>query len=339
MLESMNSKEEIRYQKRVSVVKAIQAGEPPKLVARVFQLPLATVYSWLSMYRAGGLHNLRDGQRSGRPPKVSAEIMKWLYDAITMGDPRQHKFEFCLWTRRIIRSLLKEKYGLDLSLPSISRLLKQLGLSVQKPIYKAYQQNKESVKEWINGIFPGIKQQAQEEDAEIYFADESSFRSDHHHGGTWAKIGETPIIEEHRGRFGVNCISAVTARGAMFFKCFEGRMDSEGFISFLRGLQMDCGKTIYAIADGAKYHKSKKVKEFIEQTNGKIRLFILPAYSPELNPDEQVWNNAKRKTGAMCIKSKEQMFEVVKDVLCSIEQSVDLIKSFFYLKTTHYILQ
>lgn len=334
----MSVKSEVRYQKRVSVVKAIQSGEPVALVARIFQVPVATIYSWLSMYRAGGYHNLKDNKRSGRPSKVTPEMLKWLYEAITMGDPRQYKFEFCLWTRRIIRSLLKENYNIDLSLPSISRLLAQLGLSVQKPIFKAYQQNKKSVDEWITGIFPNIKEKAKEEGAEIYFADESSFRSDHHYGGTWGKIGETPVIEEHRGRFGVNCISAVTARGAMYFKCFNGRMNSEGFICFLNELQNDAGKTIYVVADGAQYHKSKAVKEFIEASKGTIRLYILPSYSPELNPDEQVWNNAKRKTGSMCIKSKEQMLEVVTDVLSSIRNSVDLIKSFFYLKTTRYII-
>ena len=102
----MSVKSEVRYQKRVSVVKAIQSGEPVALVARIFQVPVATIYSWLSMYRAGGYHNLKDNKRSGRPSKVTPEILKWLYEAITMGDPRQHKFEFCLWTRRIIRSLL-----------------------------------------------------------------------------------------------------------------------------------------------------------------------------------------------------------------------------------------
>ncbi|NBW85042.1 MAG: IS630 family transposase [Proteobacteria bacterium] len=330
---------EKRYQKRVEAIKAIQRSERPQVVSRVMGIPITTLYDWIARYRSGGWHALEDHSKSGRPKKVDGAVMKWLYEAITLGDPRQFQFEFCLWTRKIIRKMLISEHGIDLSLPSISRLLKQLGLSVQKPIYKAYQQNKKSVNEWITEKFPNIQNEARKEGADIYFADESSFRSDHHHGGTWGKIGTTPVVEEHRGRFGVNCISAITAKGEMFFECFTGRMNSEGFILFLKHLYEDAGKRIYLVVDGAQYHKSKMVRDFIEEMKGEIKLFILPAYSPELNPDEQIWNHAKRKTGSMCISTKTEMENIVNKVLAEIQRSTDLIVSFFKMKHTQYIIQ
>ncbi len=127
-------KSEQRYEKRVEVVKAIQRGEEPKVVARVMGIPLASVYNWLARYRSGGWHALRDGQKSGRPRKVTGTVLKWLYDAITGGDPRQYEFEFSLWTRRIIKTMLKRIHGIEISESSISRLLKQLGLSAQRPV-------------------------------------------------------------------------------------------------------------------------------------------------------------------------------------------------------------
>jgi transposase len=80
-------------------------------------------------------------------------------------------------------------------------------------------------------------------------------------------------------------ISAVSARGDMHFDVIDGSMDAEKFIGFLRKLRQGAGRPIFVIANNARYHHSKKVQAF------------LPAYSPELNPDEQVWNHAKAEVG------------------------------------------
>src|SRR5262245_56097994 len=98
MKKSSDMQMEARYQKRRDAVGAVRRGEPVTLVARVFNIPIRTLFLWLAWYRQGGDHALRDGARSGRPRKVTAEVMRWLYDAITMSNPQQYQFDFCLWT-------------------------------------------------------------------------------------------------------------------------------------------------------------------------------------------------------------------------------------------------
>ncbi|MDQ7074090.1 MAG: helix-turn-helix domain-containing protein [Gammaproteobacteria bacterium] len=101
------NKSEIRSQKRKDVVEAIIIrNESIHVVSRIYNLPKRTLFDWLSRYRSGGWDALKEGKRSGRKRKVSADDMKWLYDAITMGNPLNYKFEFCLWTLNIIRELL-----------------------------------------------------------------------------------------------------------------------------------------------------------------------------------------------------------------------------------------
>ena len=130
---------ENRYQKRKEVVEAIIIREEPiHLVARVFNLPQRTIFNWLSRYRNGGWNALKESKRSGRKRKVSGDDMKWLYDAITLGNPQQHQFQFCLWTLNIIREMLDKERGIKLSKSSVSRPLGHLGLSPQRPIYKSY---------------------------------------------------------------------------------------------------------------------------------------------------------------------------------------------------------
>jgi len=326
----------MRAEKRNDAVRAVQRGESPDVVARIMGVSRSTVYDWLARYRQGGWSGLKEKARIGRPRKVTGSILSWLYNAVTSGDPRQYQFDFCLWNRRIIKAMLKKHHGIEISLSSISRLLAQLGLSAQRPIYKAYQQDKAAVKKWLEETYPKLFERAKKLSATIYFADEASFRSDSHRGTTWGAIGNTPVVKEHRGRFGINCISAISAKGEMRFQCFEGRMNSKGFIHFLKSLRQDSGKPIFVIVDGASYHSSKIVKDFVNSTNGEIELFKLPAYSPELNPDEQVWNQAKSTIGKIAIESKEMMKREVHKALRKIQNSKKLITAFFKMEHTKY---
>lgn len=330
------STEEKRYEKRITAVKAIQEGENPKDVARILNVPLRTIYDWLARYRSGGWHALREGKRKGRPCLISGPILRWLYDAITMGDPRQYQFEFCLWTVKIIRDVLKMKFNFSLSRTSAWRLLRQLGLSPQRPVYRAVTKDPEAEKRFVEQEYPRIRKLAKRLGAEIFFLDEASFRSDHHQGTTWGKIGETPVVEEHRGRYGYNAISVVSPGGKMYFRTFEGRMNQDRFLDFVVKLHQDVGKPIIIVTDRASYHRGKKVKQWLQGKELEVVIEFIPPRCPELNPDEQVWNHAKNRIGKMVIQNKAQMKETLFRVLRSIQSSIKLVKAFFGLPGTRY---
>jgi len=327
-----------RFEKRKSVVAAVQRGEVVRVVARVFDVPMRTIFCWLAWYRQGGWDALRDGVRQGRPPKVNAEVMTWLYDVICGGDPRQLQFEFCLWTLNIVRAALKRYHDIELSKSSASRLLAQLGLTPQVPVYRSYKRSPAKIRYYLKKRFPRAVALAKSLGAEIYFADESRVRADGHRGTTWAPIGKTPEVEDSGERFGINLISAVSARGSMHFQTFEGRMNSERFINFLCDLRHDAGRPVLVIVDGGSYHVSKEVKRFLKdpQRAEGIHLFRLPAYSPELNPDEQVWNHAKARLGKLFIESRQKLRDSVAAIMSTIQKSQNLIKSFFQMETTAY---
>jgi hypothetical protein len=122
--------------------------------------------------------------------------MQWLYEAVTLGDPRQHQFDFCLWTLAIIRQLLKKQFGIELSKSGVCRLLAHLGLSPQRPIYRSYKRDAAELRKYLDKTFPGLREQARRTGATIYFVDEAAVRSDAHRGTTWGKIGQTPEVED-----------------------------------------------------------------------------------------------------------------------------------------------
>jgi transposase len=323
------------YEKRKNAVEAVQRGEAVGVVARTHDVPLRTIFGWLARYRQGGWHALREGRRSGRPRKVSGELMQWLYAAITLGDPRQYQLAFCLWTLGIVRVVLKKEHGVELSKSAVCRLLQQMGLTPQRPIYRSYKQDPQELEKYLKQTFPQLRRLAKRIGAEIYFVDESAVRSDHHRGTTWGASGQTPVVEDSGDRFGLKLISAVSPRGDMRFAVIEGRMNSDKFIEFLKKLQADAGKPIIVIADNASYHSAGKVQKFAKESQA-IHLGYLPKYAPELNPDEQVWNHAKARLAKLFIDSAQTMKQSVLNIMRSIQKQSGLIQSFFHLKDTSY---
>ena len=327
-----------RSNKRKEVVEGIVLrNDAVALVARIYHIPRRTVFSWLARYRSGGWDGLKEGSRRGRPRKLSGQDMQWIYDAVTMGDPRNHKFEFCLWTLNIIRSMIGLELGVHLSKSSVSRLLGHLGLSPQRPLYKSYKQDPKKVERYLTRTFPQVVKQARVLGADIYFVDEAAVRSDSHRGWTWEKVGDTPVVRDSGGRFGLNVISAVTPRGDMRFSFIGESMTSARFIEFVKKLRKDAGRPIIVITDNARYHHSKETQAFLETQTDSILMEFLPAYAPELNPDEQVWNHSKGRLAKLPLLDQAAMKRSLFSILRSIQKRTSLIKSFFQLPHTKYV--
>ena len=109
----------------------------------------------------------------------------------------------------MIRELICEEFDIRLSDVSVGRLLRKLGLSPQKPLYRAYQQDAQVVEHWRQKEYPAIKKRAKRLGATIYFEDESAVRSDYHSGTSWAPVGKTPVVWATGARFRVNLIPAI----------------------------------------------------------------------------------------------------------------------------------
>jgi transposase len=322
---------------RKRAVAAVQSGESPEIVARAFGVHRTTMYGWLARYRDGGWDRLDARKRGGRKPKLDARAMKWLYDTVTLGNPQQYKFRFALWTSRMIVVLIREHLGIVLSRASVCRLLGQLGLSAQRPLWRAYQQDPEVVQRWLSIEFPRIKARAKGRGAEIWFGDEAGVRSDAHAGTTWAPRGKTPIVSTTGARFGINLISAVSRQGDFRFMGVKGRVNAGVFIEFLQRLIKGMTRPIFLVVDGHPTHKAAKVRQFLDTVSDRLELFFLPPYSPELNPDEHVWNDLKNNgIGRQVITGPEQMRVEVIGHLRSLQKSPDLVRSFFQAPTTAY---
>lgn len=323
---------------RIRAVQQVEAGESPEAVIEALGFTRARIYEWLAAYREGGYDALKAKQLFGRPPKLTGKQMGKLYQIVTMKNPLQLKFPFALWTRSMIGEVIRDQFDVRLSDVSVGRLLRKLGLSPQKPLRRAYQQDKDQVERWQSDVYPKIRRLAKRENADIYFADEASVRSDYHSGTTWAPKGQTPVVPATGARFSLNLISAVSPRGEMRFMTLKGRMTADRFIEFLNRLMKGAKRPIFVIVDGHPTHRAVKVKKFVAATNGKLRLFFLPPYSPELNPDESVWNYLKHHhVGKAIISGPDQLKTVVLRILRRIQKKPVLVRAFFEQDELRYI--
>ncbi|WP_079253905.1 IS630 family transposase [Endozoicomonas arenosclerae] len=193
------------------------------------------------------------------------------------------------------------------------------------------------VNDWLTRRYPELRKEAEEQNAVIYFADEASIRSDYHSGTTWAHRGRTPIVPATGARFSINMISAVSGEGTMKYMTIPGRFNADVFIRFLKQLLKGHDRPVIVVVDGHPAHKAKKVQNYLKSESRLLGIHVLPAYSPELNPDEFVWGFLKSGCiGRMILRTKDQFLKAISSGLKKLQRSQGIILGFFRAEHTAY---
>lgn len=281
--------------RRKAVEAVVKDGMPQIVAARVFGVSKTTVCLWVKAYRQGGWAAL-ESKPKGRPKggKLTKAQEMSIRKSVLGKNPSQLRLPGLLWTRDLIGELIQRRFDVKLSRWTVGRHLKGWGLTPHKPARRSLEQNPAQVKYWLETKYPAIERQAKEEGARIWWGDETELRSDHQSGTTWSEIGQTPLVKVSGNRFSCKMISAVTNRGDMTFMVFEGRFSTKTFLGFLKRLvKQQAGRKVFIIVSRHPVHKARAVEEWIAAQDGKIRLFFLPAYRPELSPDELVNQDVK----------------------------------------------
>jgi len=323
---------------RIQAVRAVERGQQVAEVAAAYGVNERTVYRWLAAYAEGGQQALEAKPVPGRPVKLEDKHLRWLAGALRGTSPQQYRFEFALWTLGLIRDLLIQTFEITVSRSTLSRALRALGFSPQRPLRRARERDPVLVARWEQEDFPAIVAEAKRAGARVLFADEGGMRSDYHAGTTWAPIGRTPSVPSTGQRFRVNMLSAVGADGQFHFLLHEGRVTAEVFIDFLERLLHDCDRPVFLIVDGHSIHKARIVREFVEAQDGRLKLFFLPPYAPQLNPDEQVWGNVKARVAKATTTDKPTLKAQLTAALERLKAMPQLVAGFFRHPDCRYIL-
>jgi len=329
-----------QYQLRKSIIRLLKKGQTPEEVAKTLDVSRSHVYATKKVYEEKGIEGIKPGKRGRREgakrvltPEQEQEIQKTIVDHC----PEQVKIPGCMWTRENIRDHIRRKYGIEMPLSTLGYYLERWGFSVQRPIKRAYKRDEEEVKSWLEGEFPGIKERAKAEKAEIFFGDETGVQNTANYLRGYAPIGQTPVVQVEVKKIKINMLSAISNRGKLRFMLYKSNMNAAKLIDFMRRLCSDARRKVFLILDNLRVHHSKKVKAWLEAHKPEIEVFYLPPYAPEYNPDEFLNSDVKRGLGNRTMPhSKDQLEHHMRSHMKLLQLNPVKVASFFSAPTTCY---
>jgi transposase len=277
-LEAIEEKRRIAKELRKSGMTRAEIG-------KIVGVHADTVGRWLKL-KNKDLALKKRGRKPSKNKLLSDAQEKHVRKLIVDKSPDQLKLNYALWTRESVRELILQETGIEIAIRTTGEYLKRWGMTPQKPQKRAYEQREPEVKKWLKEEYPEIKNRAKQENAEIFWGDETGLRNNCQRERGYAPKGKTPVIRLNANSHSINMISAITNQGKVRFRIFEGMMNADILLDFMMRLVSKAQRKVYLILDNLKVHHCKPVKEWLENHKKMIEVFYLPAYSPELNPDE-----------------------------------------------------
>jgi len=115
-----------------------------------------------------------------------------------------------------------------------------------------------------------------------------------------------------------------------YFKLFNGSIRAPQLVEFLNHLLRHIHGPVLVIWDGLRVHKSRLVKQFVEEQHGRLQLEHLPAYAPELNPCEYIFGNLKHhQLPNLCPKTLWELSDHARRALRRMRRRPSLIQAFW----------
>ncbi len=287
---------EVQQYNRDLAIRLFQDGKTRKDIAGIIGVNYVTVCDWIRAWRKGGENALqlqKRGRGSEEQRLLTKEQEKALRKLLTDKNPQQLKLPFALWNRKAIQSVIYQMWRVRIAIRTIGDYMKRWGFTPQKPLKRAYERSPKAVQHWLDNIYPEIKSLAKQKNAEIYWGDETGIRNDCQHSRGYAPKGQTPIVTINAKRFSTNMISAINNRGTLRFMMYNENMTARVLLRFMKRLIKDAGRKVVLILDNLRVHHAKLVKAWLQRHSSEIEVFYLPAYSPDLNPDEYLNNDLK----------------------------------------------
>jgi transposase len=315
---------------------AVQMKEEGSTLAEIREA-LGMTHSAISdawkAYQEGGEAALvtgKRGRRVGEQRHLTVDQEKKVRRKIIDRLPEQLKLDFALWTRDAVRQLIAQETGIDMPVRTVGEYLKRWGFTPQKPLKFAYERKPELVKKWLEADYPLICAKAKREKAEIYWGDETGLRSGDVRGRGYAPRGETPVINTTAKYENLSMVSAITNKGKVHWMIVDGAVNIERFLEFLKSLIKNRHRKIFLILDNLKVHHGKEVTKWVKKNTERIELFYLPAYSPDLNPDEHLNADLKHGVGSKApSRSKKNLAKAAEEHLAMLKATPSRIREYF----------
>jgi transposase len=286
---------------RLRALRGCERGLTEAEVADLLGVCRETVCHWWSAYARGGLPALPQ-QRTGRPLGSGRALTdaqaEHLQQLLRTHQPEELGIAAPLWTRRAVGDLIRQEYNLFLAVRTVGRYLQRWGFTAKRPRRRARDQDPEEVRQWLEETYPAIAARAEREGAEIHWGDEVGVAADQTPARGYAPQGQPATLDVPDRHVRANQISTITNRGEARFMTYTRTMTAAVFLVFLGRLLRSTTGKVFLIVDRLRAHLTPAVQGWVAAHGGRIEVFYLPRYAPELNPDEYLNNDLKENVNA-----------------------------------------
>lgn len=331
---------ESQYEVRRSAIKMLESGMTQLSVAKVIGVTQPKISEWKRRYKESGEKGLKEDKRGcpkGTGKKLNEKEEKAIKKAITDKLPEQMKLEFALWSAKAVKEVIEQITGKEIPMRTVHHYLKNWGFTPQKPIRVSKERKPEKIESWLKEEYPMIKNLAKKEKAEILWGDETGNNNYDNVGRGYSPKGVKPVYSGNGKRISVNMISAITNFGKVRFMIYDGTMNAKVYLKFLKQLIKDTERKVYLIVDNLKVHHAIMVTQWLEENKNKIQMFFLPAYCPELNPDEYLNNDLKLALrNKPSTKEKETLKNNIRSHMRKLQNNKSKVVNFFKNKNINY---
>ena len=266
-----------------------ERGHTRREIAEMLHVSEAAVSKWMKTVREQGGQGLRARPHPGALPKLTSPQLLQVPEFLSHG-AEAYGFKGQVWTCARVAKVIGQEFGVTFHPAHVSRLLKQLKWTPQKPIERASQRDETKIAIWRQEVWHELKKKARLEHRTLVFVDESGFYLLPAIVRTYAPCGITPVLRVYLTRDHLSTMGAITMAGDLLTLTHMTTMTSFESTHFLKHLQQQLGPRLLVIWDGSPIHRGARGKQFLAEGGAKqVHLEALPGYAPDLNPTEGVW--------------------------------------------------
>lgn len=305
---------------RELVIQSILRGESVKSIAEVLGLKYKTVYSVKWHYEKSGSSAARP--RGGcHQPKLNEEQKQFVIDATK---------EDCTLTLKRLLQMLSERFDVNVSHQTISRVLRGFHFSLKRVRKKAVTAEEARVVEqrrryamWLNGL-------TKKEKKKLVFVDETGFAVLMRRFTGYSPVGKRAIKAVQAIRTTNYTVFAATTHSTMIPFIVQNKPgNTVTFLAFVKHLinymKRRKMKNMTFIADNVVFHHSPRVRDAIEKPGHTIQ--FLPPYSPFLNMIDNIFSQWKERVRGGNPKNEAELMQLIQESSQTI--TPDNTKAFF----------
>ena len=249
--------------------------------------------------------------------------------AAVQRPPREAGIDLADWTWKVVRQFVGERFGLALGRSSCLNYLHRLGFVLKRPKKELLKADPERRAVFVRE-YALLRAMAAATGAKIFFVDEAHFYADVDLRGKWVLKGEPALVGSTSPRYGekASYYSAVCLEtGEVEALGLDGNSCAETSVTFLRQLRANHPEPLIVIWDNGPAHGGDAIRAYLATPDVRLRLVRLPAYSPDVNPDEAIWGWIRDEvTANTCFGTKAKVQHHIGQFFRGIVHRTDEVK-------------